>query len=243
MKTSKTIFLIAAILLAVPSYAARTSKKSASESMNSLGADKDILKKVRSYKSRHKVRVVQKRAVDRDLRLELGINYGAYSGGSAYTNTTGLGGLIDFHITPKWSLGVRYTKFDNSLNSEGQEIFDRNSGLVLADEVNSTNLPSVDRPLEAQYAVLSWYPLYGKLNFFDSAVAQFDIYTLIGGGQVKLDSGSSSAMIYGGGLGVWLSNHFSTRLEVNYQTYKDQLQQDPREQDMLTVMLSLGWLI
>ena len=86
MKTSKTIFLIAAILLAVPSYAARTSKKSASESMNSLGADKDILKKVRSYKSRHKVRVVQKRAVDRDLRLELGINYGAYSGGSAYTS-------------------------------------------------------------------------------------------------------------------------------------------------------------
>ncbi|MEZ4872065.1 MAG: outer membrane beta-barrel domain-containing protein [Bdellovibrionales bacterium] len=110
-------------------------------------------------------------------------------------------------------------------------------------KINASSLPSVDRPLESSYAVLSWYPLYGKLNFFDSSIAQFDIYTLIGGGQVKLDSGSSNSMIYGGGIGVWISQHFSTRLEVNYQTYQDQLQLEPRNQDMLTVMLSLGILI
>jgi len=53
------------------------------------------------------VRIVQNRAVDRNLRLEIGANYGLVSGGDVYYRTQNLGANLDFHITPHWSIGAR----------------------------------------------------------------------------------------------------------------------------------------
>jgi len=52
------------------------------------------------------VRVVQNRLVNRDMRLELGVNYGSFAGGDPYLNTDQLGGSVDLHINPMFSVGL-----------------------------------------------------------------------------------------------------------------------------------------
>ena len=71
----------------------------------------------------NEVSIVQNRAVDRNMRLELGVNYGLVGGGEAYYQTQNLGANLDFHINPHWSVGARYYHSFNSLTSEGQAVF------------------------------------------------------------------------------------------------------------------------
>jgi hypothetical protein len=44
--------------------------------LRGLGGNKELIRRARGLDPKNKVSVVQNRAVDRDLRLELGINYG-----------------------------------------------------------------------------------------------------------------------------------------------------------------------
>jgi len=90
---------------------------------------------------------------------------------------------------------------------------------------------------------LNWYPIYGKLNWFDSAAPQFDIYTLIGYGKTRLSSGLSDTFAAGGGIALWLSQHVSTHLEARYQTYQDQPDRGGRQVDMAVVNFTLGILL
>src|SRR3989338_4994183 len=84
--------------------------------MDALGANKDLMRKAKAIDPHNRIRVVQNREVDRYWRLEFGVNYGMAAGGDPYVNTDVLGGQIDFHLTPRWSLGARYYNANNKLN-------------------------------------------------------------------------------------------------------------------------------
>src|SRR5262245_18193001 len=76
------------------------------QEMDALGANQELMRKAKAIDPHNKVRVVQAREADRTMRLEIGINYGAISGGDPYVNSNLLGGQMDFHFTPLWSLGA-----------------------------------------------------------------------------------------------------------------------------------------
>lgn len=210
--------------------------------LQGLGGNKELVRRARGLDPKNKVAVVQNRSVDRDLRLEFGLNYGLVSGGDPYVKTDSVGGSIDFHITPRWSIGARYYAHNNQLSSEGERVFETAAAARAAGDVDGTR-PDIDYASDTYLGVINWYPMYGKMNLFDLAVAQFDIYLLGGGGQVKLRSGSAPTWTAGVGMGLWLSQHFSTRLEVRYQTYEDQIYSGARQLDQTIVSGSIGFLL
>lgn len=209
-----------------------------SNRLDQMGGNKELMKKAKAVDSENRFRIVQKRAVDRHMRLEVGMNYGFHAGGDSYINTQSIGANVDLHITPRWSFGARYFSHNNSLTSEGQEMWDKaeTTGPGAATR-------AVDFPLNTTLGVISFYPLYGKINWFDTATTQFDMYLLAGGGQVELQSGASPTWTAGGGIGMWLTQHFASRLEVRYQGYQDQIYSGSRDQGIVVSTLSVGILL
>jgi outer membrane beta-barrel protein len=208
----------------------------------SLGSSQAILNKAKALDSNNKVRVVQKRAVDRDLRFELSGHYGMINGGDSYVKTQTGGAQLEFHINPQWSLGLRYDTYLNSLTSEGDKVFQQSEMAI--SNGNQASLPSIDYPLNSQLATLSWYPIYGKLNLFDAAVTQFDLYLMAGAGLMQLDSGNRSALTsVGGGAGLWFTQHMMARWELRYQGYKDKVYVNDPQVNTMAMHLSLGFLL
>ncbi|MCB0421989.1 MAG: outer membrane beta-barrel domain-containing protein [Bdellovibrionales bacterium] len=225
-KRNLLIVTLLSVMFAIPVFA-----RSVSEEMGELGANKKLLERARAVTAKNRIRIVQKRAVDRDLRLETHLGFGKLAGGDPYVDSSQLGINMDFHFTPRWSLGARYSLYRNRLTSEGERIFND----------ASTNNPFRDVYDYANSSILgtvSWYPLYGKVNMFDIKVVQFDIYTLAGAGQIDLErSGSQPIWTVGGGLGFWLNNHLSSRFEIRYQSYQDTLSNNAKrdiEQTLFT---------
>lgn len=232
-------FLLAALLIGAT---AQASDKNLSSDMDALGGNQDLMDRANAVDPSNSTRIVQKREVDRDLRIELGLNYGIVAGGDSYVNTNNLGADLEFHINPHWSIGGRWYQSANSLNSEGSHQMD------LANQLQPSN-PNYPRP-DIDYAKQTWlgtieyYPFYGKINFADLTVKQFDIYFLGGGGQVFLQNGTVPTYTGGMGFAFWLTQHFSTRLEARYQGYTDHFTDGTtRQMDLTVLTLGIGFLL
>lgn len=235
----KHLILLAVLLSSSLAFAKR---KDLNNDLDALGGNQDLMERANAIDPHNTTRIIQKREVSRDLRLELGLNYGIVAGGDPYYDTSNLGGRVDFHIDPHWSIGARYYHSASNLNSQGQHQFD------LADQIRASN-PSYPRP-DLDYAKDTWlgtvsfYPFYGKINFADLAIKQFDIYFIAGAGQVMLDQGTQPTYTGGMGFAFWWSNHWSTRLEARYQGYQDHFDDNTTRQMNLTVFtLDIGFLL
>lgn len=241
LKTTKNIFIrnilgVAAILMIAGQASAQVSK-----SLDSLGSNESINKKIADLESRSRFGIVQGRAVPRDMRFEIGASYGPVAAGDSYLQTQNMGGQIDFHFTPKFSLGVRYAKAFNSLTSEGERRFEE--ARVAQAASNDYRIPDIDYPEESLMGVFNWYMTYGKLNLFDVRVVQFDIYSLGGYGQVKLKSGATDTWTAGGGIGFWLTNRLTSRFELRYQAYQDKVYTGNRDLNLIVANFGIGLLL
>ncbi len=212
----KHFSLILAALFTFSAYAGDLTSE-----MDALGANRDLMKKARAIDPENRMRVVQNREVDRHWRLEIGLDLGIAAGGDPYLDSTMLGGQVDLHINPRWSIGGRFYNINNSLNSEGKKVFDEAKARENAGDKTGT-VPGLDGAKNKVLAVINWYPIYGKMSIFDAGISQFDLYLLGGAGTTKLNSGYNEALITAGiGAGVWLTKHISTRLEARWEGYKD----------------------
>ena len=206
---------------------------------DSLGGNEELLERAKRYKKNKKVRIVQKRSVDRYNRLELSLMAGSSAGGDAYYNTNQYGGLVDFHITPKFSVGYKYQSFSNSLNSEGERVFDT----AQLNPRDTNNVIDLDFPVDSHQGVVSWYPIYGKTNFFDLTVIHFDIFTSLGAGTMNLDKGNSNITSFSAGTGIWWNNHLTSRFEINYQAYTDFVGGNTRANSLVSGNFLIGVLL
>lgn len=237
MRTYNLITAAVATLLMGTAFAA----EDVSKSMDSLGGNRDLIRRARAMDPQNRVQVVQNRTVDRDMRFELGLNLGTVAGGDPYTKSNNFGGAVDFHVDPNWSVGARYNTYFNSLSSEGKRIADEaNKG---DQNGNPWGKPAIDYLKSSTLGVISFYPVYGKMNMFDMGVVQFDVYMLAGYGQVVLQSGSAPTWTAGGGFGVWLNQYVSSRFEVRYQNYKDQIYTGSRNIDAVIISAGIGFLL
>lgn len=223
-------FLVALTVLAsLPALAGQTQRSAPAKRINtddidSLGGNRPLMDMAQALDPENRARIVQRRTVDRYNRLELGIAYGGIAGGDPYVRTQSLGVNADFHITPHWALGLRYNDYGNSLTPEGQRMYDEYRSDRAAGNLGS--FVDTDSPQRSGVAILEWYPIYGKINMFDSGIAQFDFYLLGGGGQMQLEKeGGVALMTAGAGIGFWVNNHFTIRGEARWQNYHDQVMQ------------------
>lgn len=231
---------------AAPAKAPQQQQQSAKQidfnkDVDGLGGNDALLEMSEKLNPETKSRIVQDRIVDRHNRLEVGINYGGVMGGTTYLQTQNVGATLDFHFTPRWSIGARYYSFQNGLTPEGERVKDE----ALANKAagNRATIMDIDRPQNAAIATINWYPVYGKINFFDKAIAQFDFYLVAGGGQIELESGPSSLATAGLGFGLWMTKHVSARAEIRYQGYKDQIVTGERNISSAAATVGLGWIL
>ncbi|UXR65360.1 outer membrane beta-barrel domain-containing protein [Bdellovibrio bacteriovorus] len=247
MKTTLKLLslsVIAAAFMVSPAMAAgKASAKKATlaDDIDSLGGNQELMEMAQNIKSQTRTRIVQDRIVERRNRVEFGVSYGSVFGGDSYVKTQSLGLAADYHITPRWSLGVRYYDYGNKLTDEGQRIFDQAKKNYEAG--GRAYAVDIDYPENAALAVVNWYPIYGKTSFLDMGVTQFDIYLLAGGGQMTLSSGTTSLMTAGAGVGAWITKHISARAEMRYQTYKDQPVTGSRSLDTVVGSLGIGFIL
>jgi outer membrane beta-barrel protein len=242
IRTLLFMIFLAAIAVASVRASAATSSSDASRDLEELGGNRDVRRRAEQVDARSRVSIVQNRSVNRDWRLEIGANYAPVASGDAYLFTQNIGGQVDLHITPKFSIGARYAKAFNTLTSEGRAQYDaartaKNNGS------SYPTIPAVDYPEESILGVVNWYMLYGKLNFFDLRVVQFDLYSLAGAGQVTLSGGPVSTWTAGGGIGFWLSQHITSRIELRYQTYDDHVEAGGRPLNLAIMNFGLGVLL
>ncbi len=250
----KNIFITVTTLLTVALFAVsaeaqkKTSKRASSEKslksdFEGLGDNEAFLEKAKTMNGESKARIVQNRTVDLNNRFEIGGNYGINGGGDSYVNTQNLGAYVDFHFNPRWAIGVRYQHSYNELTSEGKVQYDRAREAQQNDPASTQDFVGVDFPIDTSLVTVSYAPIYGKLNLFDSGIAHFDIYALVGYGVMKLDSGNSNTYAAGIGSGIWLNQYFSTRLEVRYQAYEDLIGTQDRKQNIIQGLFSIGVLL
>ena len=230
--------VLAIILIAKSAFA------QASRDLEALG-DQRAADRAARLDARTRVAVVQGRTVDRHWRVETGMNYGGVAAGDSYLNTANLGFQADLHINPQWSVGARYSKAFNSLTNEGESRFA--SGV----NTNTYSVPQISYPEDTIMGVVNWYMMYGKINFFDIKSVQFDIYSLAGYGQIKTtstlngqtNSGWSNTYTAGGGVGFWLSQHITSRFELRYQGYQDQVYTGARNLNLIVGSVGIGVLL
>ncbi|MBX9767006.1 MAG: outer membrane beta-barrel domain-containing protein, partial [Bdellovibrionales bacterium] len=213
-----------------------------SQDFDSLAENKDIVERAQALHTERKVQVVQNRLVDRNLRLELDLSYGPQGGGDSYIMTQNFGGQVNFHLTPRWSVGLRYYRAYNSLTAEGTQVYD-NAQAIYNQYGTQYTVPQVDAPQDNGLFVVNWYPFYGKLALFDKGVAHFDVYALAGYGKMSLQSGVSDSIAGGGGVGLWWTQHFTSRIEVTYQSYRDLIGTLNRQQGAIQGIVSVGLML
>lgn len=260
MKTLKLLTLSTLVLASVTALAAKptssgkatakaTAPKAApvknidfAKDVDGLGGNDELMDMAEKLHPETKSRIVQERIVDRHNRLEVGVTYGGILGGTTYLQTQNLGASLEFHFTPRFSIGARYYNYSNSLSPEGSRAF-ANYREASAIPGVYASAPDIDSPRNSKLAVMSWYPIYGKINFFDAAIAQFDIYLIGGGGQIELESGNATLLTAGTGFGLWMTKHLTARAEIRYQNYTDQIHTGPRNISAMAATLGLGWML
>ncbi|MES2964564.1 MAG: outer membrane beta-barrel domain-containing protein [Bdellovibrionota bacterium] len=204
---------------------------------DSLGGNDVLLEKAKALNPDTTISIVQDRIVPRRKRLELAPEFSTVVGGDSYNKTSEFGLNAQFHITPRWSIGAKYTMANNTLSPEGE---------YLLEDVSATGkpqIPDIDYPKNQVLGLLNWYPIYGKMNLLDKGVAHFDVYLLGGGGQVTLRSGTTSTYTAGGGIGIWWSQHLTTRAELRYQTYNAKRYDRETPMNLTIAGLQIGYML
>lgn len=204
---------------------------------DTLGGNDVLLEKARSLNPEATITVVQDRVVSRRKRVEIAPEYTNVMGGDAYNKTQTFGLNAHYHFTPRWSIGAKYEYALNELKPEATNL------IHSRDVSDKAIIPDIDFPKSQMLATVNWYPIYGKMNLYDLGVAHFDIYTLLGAGQVQLKSGSSATYTAGGGVGFWISQHLTTRFELRYQNYNSKRYTGTEPMNLTVAGLQIGYLL
>lgn len=202
---------------------------------DSLGGNQAIYQKAKDLEPDQKVEIVQNRVVDLSKRSEISPQYSRVLGGNTYVQTQALDLSYQFHFTPRWSAGVKGSYYFNELTKEGRALIDA--------DATPEYVPEVDHAKYQWMVEGNWYPIYGKMNVLDLGIAHYDIYALLGAGQVTLKSGATPTYEAGIGFAVWLSQHLTSRLEVRYQTYNSQSLKGSTQNNLTETSLSMGYLL
>lgn len=229
--------LIASAVLSAMTFAGFSASAGVMEDFDSLGGNDVLMEKAKALEPDSQVSVVQDRVVSRSRRFEVAPEFGSVLGGDSYLQTRSYGVNAHFHINPHWSVGVKYMSMTNELSPEGKNLI-ADSGVL-----GKNIVPDMDYPMDQTMAVVNFYPVYGKLNIFNKAIAHFDVYGLLGAGNISLRSGSTSTWTAGGGVGFWISQHLTTRLEMRYQNYETQRSNGSDSMDLTVASLQVGYLL
>ncbi|MCB0421475.1 MAG: outer membrane beta-barrel domain-containing protein [Bdellovibrionales bacterium] len=253
MKPQNLIFLICTIFLVAEGATAESPKvdkggnveKAVSESgllkdFDTLGGNDILYQKAKALEPDKNIEIVQNRVVSRSLRHELLGEFASVLDGDSYVKARSAGVNYQFHLNPRWSFGLKYEYGFNELT----EAAERSIQMAIDTDNREGGVPDMDWLKEKSMATVSYYPIYGKVNFFNQGILHFDIYGMVGAGQAKLRRSESGIYMGGLGMGMWLSQHLSARVEFRYETYEvSRLNGDSFQKEIGVGSLQLGYML
>ncbi len=207
------------------------------QDFDTLGGNDVLLEKAQALNPEAQIRIVQDRVVVRRNRFELAPEFSSVLGGDAYNRTSNLGLNVHYHITPQWSLGLKYNYSFNSLRPEGEYL------LTDVSVDGKARIPDIDYPKQQAMLTVNWYPIYGKMNLYELGVVHFDVYAIAGAGQVDLKSGMITVYTGGAGFGLWVSQHLSTRFELRYEGYTAKRFTGDTQMNTTVAGIQVGYLL
>lgn len=223
----KKIFFILLVL-----WFGRMAQADLLKDFDSLGGNDILMNRAKVLAPDKDVKIVQNRIVDRRWRNEFSGGYYNSIGGDSFLDTQMLTLNYHLHINPYWTIGASYFSAFNEFSKEGNFLIDQN-GLV----------PDVDQPQDGYEIIGNFSPIYGKLNMFGMGVVQFDVYAIASYGMIRLTSGETNTYTWGGGLGLWVSQHLTARLEIRQRFYEAQRFGGTTGVDTTNAGLSFGYLL
>lgn len=199
---------------------------------DSLGGNDVLINRAKLLQPDKTVKVVQNRVVDRRWRNELSGGYANVLGGDAYLQTQMLSLDYHLHISPYWSVGLGYFSAFNKLSREGRFMLEQDS-LV----------PEVDQAESGYEVIGNFSPIYGKVNLLNLGVMQFDVYGIATYGKIQLKSGETDSYTFGAGVGLWISQHLTTRLELRQRFYEAKRLGGTTDIDTTIASFSFGYML
>lgn len=209
------------------------------QDFDSLGGNKVLLEKAQALNPEQNVFVVQDRIVSRKNRFEIAPEFHSVLGGDNFLISRAMSLNAHFHFNPQFSIGAKYSRMFNQLSQDGENLLN-DSALNMR---GRSLVPDIDYPVSQWLATFDYYPIYGKFNFFNRGIVHFDVYGLLGAGNIQLASGSSSTWTAGTGMGFWISQHLTARLELRYQNYNAQRYTGAYKVDATVLGLQMGYLL
>ncbi|MBC7538381.1 MAG: outer membrane beta-barrel domain-containing protein [Bacteriovorax sp.] len=165
--------------------------------------------KVTTVVSEDKLYIVNTRYSSLVNRHEVTLQGGNNFTADSHLSTQQAAFAYRYHLNSNWSGGLRYTRYSNKLTDAGQRLF-----------VDKKMLPDTDFAFNGQEAFINYNTIYGKLRWTEDTVVYFDQYVALGGGRIKLASGSKNLAFADLGLSFWIGNHMSTRIGFKNEFYQ-----------------------
>ena len=211
---------------------------------DALGGNEILFEKAKDLQPETTVSIVQNRTIQKKYRFELAPEFSGVFGGDTYSRTKSIGLNVNFHLNYNWSIGAKYNTSFNSLTPEGEALMDQAIADYNANPQDpSASYPEINYQKSEALALVNWYPIYGKFSMFDASVVHFDFYLLGGYGQMQLSKSSSPTYTAGTGLGFWVTNNFTTRMEMRYQNYNSEYLGVTKKMDVAVASVQMGWLL
>ncbi len=188
-----------------------TSSFSASELENKLDALNIPSDKVTPLVSEEELVSVNGRYSSLNKRHEVTLLGANNFNADSHMDTKQVGATYRFHINSKWSVGARYTEYENKLSDAGKKLFD-----------NSQLLPDSDFAIKSTDAFVNFNTVYGKLRLTKDTIVYFDQYISLGYGDIALANGETKMVSADLGFAFWLGKNASARVGVRNEFYEQQ---------------------
>lgn len=199
-------------LLSLSVFAAKDAPKN-QDKLDDLERRLDLLNipddRVTPVLEKEKLRIVNKRYSSLVNRHEIEMMGGNNFNADSHMATRQIGLGYRYHINQDWSLGYRYTEYDNELTDAGQKLFDEKN-----------IVPDKDYADKSNEVFVNYNAIYGKFRLGAERVVHFDQYIALGYGDIALASGNTQFYIADVGVALWLGKNFSSRFGVKNEFYE-----------------------
>lgn len=234
----KSLILLLALSLSSVSYA------QVEQEVDSFGGNEALYMKAKALNPEVENEVIQNRFTNRSNRFEIAPEFSGVFNGDSYNRTTNAGLNVHYHITPSWSVGVKYNYSFNTLTPEGKSMVDKASQAANENPKDPNYLyPQVVFPKSETLGLVNWYPIVGKLSFGKWGVAHFDTYLTAGYGTMELSTNSSPVATLGLGFGFWVNSNVTTRLEYRAEQYKAEYYTGTKDMTTSIASVQMGWML
>lgn len=150
----------------------------------------------------------------------------------SHIQTRQVGLSLRRHVNSKWSFGLAYTEYENSLTSAGKKLFD-----------DQRILPDTDYAIKSADGFISYNTVYGKLRLTQKQIVYFDHYLAVGYGHIDLASGQNQQYTLDTGFAFWIGKHASLRFGVKSEFYRQKKLQETKNAVNTMGHVEIGYLL